>query len=751
MSLKTALGAALAAALLALAPPAGANVQVGSSGWQWGNPLPQGNTLRAMSFAGGAGYAAGDFGTLLKTTDGGASWSGLPVGTFSQLGVVQALDADTVIAGGGCVARRSTDGGATFTAVRFTPVESACRAPLQDLSFVSRDVGYLLLSDGSVFATSDGGTQFAPRTALPETRAAGGFGSSTAIAFLDATKGYAANGRRMYETLDGGNSWRLVAAVGSDIRAIWFADPAHGFAVGDQGLVLRTDDGGAGWGVKDLGVAGVDYRSIRCAGTRLCVLSTAAGTQLVRTTDAGDSAGAVVTPATDPIYAAAFASPTRVAAAGQNGATVVSDDAGVRFAPVGGRIRGSFRALRAGGAAGTAFAPGADGALAKTTDGGRTWSTGNVPTTADLRDVSFPSASVGYALDADGGLFRTDNAGATWKTLGTGSARLPVALLAPDASSVLLVGLRGVRRSADAGETFDQLRASALQRAQLVGATGARADAAVFAWGPTTLARSVDRGRSWTALPLPAGRRLTVAQVAFASARVGLLRDTTGEIWRTTNAGRSWTRLTSVGTESVTGMAVDSPRSATLVLSRFGTALGGGFLLRTEGAGATWLPQFVVDQPIRPDGIAAGEDVDYLLAGDAGLLFSTSGGVAGDPSELTLSTKRRRLPRAGRITVTGRLAPASGGAQVVVSARSQGATSWAHQTVTVASNGTFATAWGVGRGATTFVAQWTGDFRSTGAGSRAMTVTVAPKRKPKPQPGHKRKPRHRRAHGRGRR
>jgi hypothetical protein len=89
------------AALLALAAPAGASVQVGSSGWQWGNPLPQGNTVRAMSFARQTGYAAGDFGTLLKTTDGGTSWSGLPVGALEQLTTVQALDADTVFVGGG--------------------------------------------------------------------------------------------------------------------------------------------------------------------------------------------------------------------------------------------------------------------------------------------------------------------------------------------------------------------------------------------------------------------------------------------------------------------------------------------------------------------------------------------------------------------------------------------------------------------------------------------------------------------------
>jgi photosystem II stability/assembly factor-like uncharacterized protein len=290
------------------AAPAAANVQVGSSGWQWGNPLPQGNTLRAMSFAGATGYAAGDFGTLLKTTDGGATWSGLPVGTFEGLTVVQALDASTVLAGGGCVARRSTDGGRTFTAVAFTPVESSCRAQLRDLSFPSATVGFLLLSDGDVFTTGDGGATFSRRTAVPGTPAAGGGTQPRSIAFTTATTGYAATGDgRIFQTTDAGVSWKLVANGNRTIDELWFFDSLHGYAVGTGGLVLRTDDGGASWFFEDLRAGFLDYTAIRCATPVLCVLSTADGGELVRTTTGGATQGTVISPSSDPIYAAAFA------------------------------------------------------------------------------------------------------------------------------------------------------------------------------------------------------------------------------------------------------------------------------------------------------------------------------------------------------------------------------------------------------------------------------------------------------------
>jgi photosystem II stability/assembly factor-like uncharacterized protein len=706
----------------ACAAPASANVQVGSSGWQWGNPLPQGNTLRAMSFAGQAGYAAGDFGTLLKTTDGGATWTGLPVGTFQGLTVVQALGAETVVAGGGCVARRSTDGGATFSSIAFSPVEVGCSVGLRDLSFVSADRGFLLLADGSLFTTTDGGTQFAPRTAVPGTAAAGaGFGvDATSIAFLDATTGYAATtAGKLFQTLDGGVSWKVVAESLPSIRRVWFLDATRGFAVGDAGLLLRTVDGGGTWERRELGAA-ADYASIHCASAQLCLLTTATGAQLVRTADAGTTPGTVITPSNDPIYAAAFASPTRVSAVGANGTTVRSDDAGATFAPVGGRLAGSYAAIRAGGERGTAFAPGRGGALAKTGDGGASWTRSDVPTTSDLLDVSFPTASVGYALDLAGGVFRTANAGETWKTLGTGSARRAYALHAPSPDVVVLIGLVGVRRSTDGGETFAQVRGRAVTGAQLYGVAPAGGET-LFAWGRKRVVRSVDGGRTWSVVPRPASG-MGVARVAFSSARAGLLQDVKGRIWRTRSAGRRWRLVRTVGTEAIAGMAVSSAREAYLVLPRFGIQ-DGGYLLRTNDGGRTWQPQFVVSSFIR--GLAAPRGgTDYLLGGDAAFLATSTGGSAGERSFISIRTKRRRLPKPRAITVTGRLQPASGGGQVVVSALAPGARRWTHQMVRVASNGTFASRWQVRRGTTTFVAQWAGDFSSAGAGSIALDVNV---------------------------
>jgi photosystem II stability/assembly factor-like uncharacterized protein len=199
------------AALPAAAPGA---VQVGSSGWLWGNPLPQGNTIRAMSFAGTQGYAGGEFGTLLHTTDAGATWTGLLSGTFTGLTEVQAIDGDSVFAGGGCVARRSDDGGATFKRLAFTPVESSCREQLVAGWFVNQTTGYLVLTDGTVLRTDNNGDTFAQRNALPGTRAQGGAAQPTDIVFLSDAVGLArTSDGRVFRTVGGATSWALVGTT----------------------------------------------------------------------------------------------------------------------------------------------------------------------------------------------------------------------------------------------------------------------------------------------------------------------------------------------------------------------------------------------------------------------------------------------------------------------------------------------------------------------------------------------------------
>ncbi len=249
-----------------------------------------------------------------------------------------------------------------------------------------------------------------------------------------------------------------------------------------------------------------------------------------------------------------------------------------------------------------------------------------------------------------------------------------------------------------------------------------------MAWGPRALFRSSDRGRTWRTVGRP-GRTTVARKVDFVDARTGYWLGTGGRVWRTRDGGRRWTELLGIGTNDASGMVWSSATRGYLVISRFGdVATASGFLLRTTDAGATWHPQFVVSTPIPPNGIATGRGgVDYLLGGDAGLLFSRSGGDAGRASRLTLNA-RGRVSRPSTIPVTGRLSPARGNERVTVSMLPPGSSRWQHQTVRTAANGAFTTSWRVRRGTTRFVAQWAGDFRSAGDGSAPLALRVGARR-----------------------
>ena len=205
------------------------------------------------------------------------------------------------------------------------------------------------------------------------------------------------------------------------------------------------------------------------------------------------------------------------------------------------------------GPAGVAFAPGAKGSLAKTTDGGANWVRGNVSTPNDVIDVSFPTATDGFALDSVGGLFRTADGGATWRALDTGTTARPTAVEAPSKSVVLIAGPRGVRRSTDAGDTFSSVSGS-VAKSPLSDIDSA--GSALFAFGSQLVWRSTNKGKTWTSVRKPGkyvtrgGKKVNtkgVGHVDFVSSKAGYFLDTNGFVYRTTNGGKSWTTLLATG------------------------------------------------------------------------------------------------------------------------------------------------------------------------------------------------------------
>jgi hypothetical protein len=254
-------------------------------------------------------------------------------------------------------------------------------------------------------------------------------------------------------------------------------------------------------------------------------------------------------------------------------------------------------------------------------------------------------------------------------------------------------------------------------------------------------------GGSWTAIPVPNPTHakknpLRVADADFVGAATGYVLDSSGRLFHTASAGRTWAEITATGIVAKDVSFSDDKNG--YLNGIYAADRGGAYELRTSDGGRTWRPQRLAVGAQAPGGVLAtsagqGYALLTLVTGNAhrGLFATGLGGDAGAPSTLQLTTRYRslttkRLKGLGRsITVTGTLAGAQGGEQIVVSSRSaSGAVR--PQVVTAGANGGSFTAKFKITGTTAFVAQWAGDSGRRGAGTPALAVTVKPTPKKAP-------------------
>lgn len=702
-----------AAVLLLCAAAASGAVSTGHSGWGWASPTPQGEDLQDVVFSGSGGYAVGGFGTILRTADAGETWTGLASGTTSDLGRVGAAGPGGIVVSGGCALRRSDDAGTSFRTIDVGGDAAGCGTSVAAVAFADAQSGMILFSNGVVLSTADGGVTLSRRTPVPG-------GAPTGLVMTSPTTAFATSGTSIHRTTDSGTTWTLVATGSRGLRGLTFADASVGYAAGDSGTVLKTVDGGATWSEQPSPGAPLQLTGVRCAGPTLCLFTTPSST-LVRTDD-GAATYRQIAASAGAVNAVAFASPSRVIGVGAGGTTVVSDDGGLTWREVSRRVATPLTVVSAGSGD---FAYGwGPTAIAMTLDGGATWREVGIPTPIPIRTAAFADPLTGFALDEVGTLRRTRDGGNSWQVLDAGAVPGNLQrILALDASRVIVVADGGLLRSADGGTTLRPVdspvvRRSAAVRRTLIGVAGTGRRA--FVIGRAGIIETRDAGVTWRRIRLPRlrGRTPTIAAGDCAAPAACWIVTTGSRAYRTVDGGRRWEQLTAaigVPMRTVAGVSAVGPGSAMLML-RNTPSVGApeGAALATSDGGRTWAPQVVARSPLVSVDAIRGRAWALTVGGQ--VLTTTTGGQAATPSRLTITARPKRVPRGGRVTLTGRLVGAAGGEQVGVYVTGRPPVS-----ATVSSGGTFTLTLRLRR-SVAVVAQWAGDGARAGTGTPVLVL-----------------------------
>ena len=198
--------------------------------------------FKGIEFPGGQsqiGYAGGQSltymgdGIVIKTTNGGSSWSSLWTGTDQGLEGISFPDLNTgYVCGWSAYFAKTTNAG-----VSWTPQSPGSDIYYYtDVVFKDTDHGVVAAQTNSgmgIYITSDGGANWSEGTGLT--------GIPYKVCYVNAdTYFLVTNGGDVQKSTNGGLTWSTVYSAGGLLLGIDFYNPMIGIAAGEDGWLLQN-------------------------------------------------------------------------------------------------------------------------------------------------------------------------------------------------------------------------------------------------------------------------------------------------------------------------------------------------------------------------------------------------------------------------------------------------------------------------------------------------------------------------------
>lgn len=208
------------------------------------------------------GWACGDSGKIIKTTNGGQDWLEQNSNTIASLRGIQFIDHNNGWAYGYHQILNTTNGGTSWNVQDFPPP-----AYIVAHQYINLSIGWFIYQneDSSFISkTTDGGNTWTIQSQSPD-------GDYGAMYFLDENYGWIAIAfptSGILKTIDGGNNWtQYNANFASDITGLKFVDQLTGW-ISNNTLgsydISKSNDSGLNW-FSQISGPGEFIQSISCS------------------------------------------------------------------------------------------------------------------------------------------------------------------------------------------------------------------------------------------------------------------------------------------------------------------------------------------------------------------------------------------------------------------------------------------------------------------------------------------------------
>jgi len=493
-----------------------------------------------------------DEGCILKTSNGGKTWSSQQTVSGGFFRAISFFDDSTGVAvGDNGIIARTTDTGNTWNIV-----ESNTTNNILDISIGNGNVGYAS-GVGVLLKTTDGGNHWSNCLTTPYYTAK----TYNAVDFINADTGFIITGYEVYKTFNGGQT--LLYSYNYGGKDIFFVNGNVGFMTpcNTAGL-YKTTNGGVTWTQVQLSTMGINSIWFISQDTGFAV-----GDKLFITTDGGDSWS------------------TGNVSGYSNLNKVFFNPEGIGFI-----INQSNEVL-------------------KTTDTGKSWFFIK-ERSADLYDVFFADTYHGYAIGNNRRIKITNDGGLNWVTYSNEAFYSPQKLFFTDSLNGYVIGNKTLIRTTDGGKDWNTIYTNEVTINDVFYLENSKG---FIVCNNGVIKSSTDSGYSWTALT--SGTQENLTSIDFADNTTGIVAGENGTILRTTDQGNTWT-IISEG-QDVSYNRVQFTSEFTGYLIGNGGDDGKTVLLKTTDKGLTWNIIKEYDNWFLFQDMFFVDDVSgYILAGD---------------------------------------------------------------------------------------------------------------------------------------